>query len=82
MRSIGEGIKNGGQTSGIIPFISVADRMSIAVSQGGSLRRGSIAVYLPIWHPEIREFLQQGIPDNASLRNDLVPFKSVKKIRS
>ena len=67
VRSIGEEIKTGGQTSGIIPFISVEDRMSIAVSQGGSLRRGSIATYLPIWHPEIREFLQIRRPTGGDM---------------
>lgn len=67
LRSIGENIKSGGKTSGIIPFISVADKMSIAVSQGGSLRRGSIAAYLPIWHPEIKEFLQIRKPTGGDL---------------
>ncbi len=67
VRSIGEEIKTGGQTSGIIPFIAVEDRMSIAVSQGGSLRRGSIATYLPIWHPEIREFLQVRRPTGGDM---------------
>jgi ribonucleoside-diphosphate reductase alpha chain len=67
VRSIGEEIKTGGQTSGIIPFIAVEDKMSIAVSQGGSLRRGSIAVYLPIWHPEIREFLQIRRPTGGDM---------------
>ncbi len=67
LRSIGEEIKTGGKTSGIIPFISVADKMSIAVSQGGSLRRGSIAAYLPVWHPEIREFLQIRRPTGGDL---------------
>ena len=67
VRSIGEEIKTGGQTSGIIPFICVEDKMSIAVSQGGSLRRGSIAVYLPIWHPEIREFLQIRKPTGGDI---------------
>jgi ribonucleoside-diphosphate reductase alpha chain len=67
VRSIGEEIKAGGQTSGIIPFIAVEDKMSIAVSQGGSLRRGSIAVYLPIWHPEIREFLQIRRPTGGDM---------------
>ena len=67
LRSIGENIRSGGKTSGIVPFISVTDRMSIAVSQGGSLRRGSIAAYLPVWHPEIREFLQIRKPTGGDL---------------
>ena len=57
LRSIGEKVKQSGETSGIIPFIRVQDSLTLAISQG-SLRRGSAAVYLPIWHPEIEEFLE------------------------
>lgn len=57
LRSIGENVKRNGKTSGVIPFIRVMDSMTMAISQG-SLRRGSAAVYLPIWHPEIEEFIE------------------------
>ncbi|AKU43578.1 ribonucleotide reductase large subunit [Caulobacter phage Seuss] len=57
VRSIGEPVGNSGQTSGIIPFIRVMDSLTLAISQG-SLRRGSAAVYLDIFHPEIEEFLE------------------------
>src|ERR1700754_1634611 len=42
---------------GIIPFIRVMDSLTLAISQG-SLRRGSAPVYLPVWHPEIEEFVE------------------------
>ena len=32
------------------------DSLTLAISQG-SLRRGSAACYLPVWHPEIEEFV-------------------------
>ncbi|MBA8666529.1 ribonucleoside-diphosphate reductase subunit alpha [Holosporaceae bacterium 'Namur'] len=57
VRSIGEKVRGNGKTSGIIPFIGVQDRLTLAISQG-SLRRGSSAVYLPVWHPEIEEFIE------------------------
>lgn len=57
VRAIGEKVKGSGTTSGIIPFIRVMDSLTLAISQG-SLRRGSAAVYLDIWHPEIEEFLE------------------------
>ncbi|KJV65428.1 MULTISPECIES: ribonucleoside-diphosphate reductase subunit alpha [Ehrlichia] len=56
LRSIGEKVRGSGKTSGIIPFIVVQNALTLAISQG-SLRRGSSAVYLPVWHPEIEEFL-------------------------
>lgn len=57
VRSIGEKVRGNGKTSGIVPFIGVQDRLTLAISQG-SLRRGSSAVYLPVSHPEIEEFVE------------------------
>ncbi|QCE32139.1 ribonucleoside-diphosphate reductase subunit alpha [Acetobacteraceae bacterium] len=57
VRSIGEAIGRNGKTSGVIPFIRVMESLTLAISQG-SLRRGSAAVYLPVWHPEIEEFME------------------------
>ncbi|MFB9356207.1 ribonucleoside-diphosphate reductase subunit alpha [Sneathiella chinensis] len=57
LRSIGEGVGAVGKTSGVVPFIRVMDSLTLAISQG-SLRRGSAAVYLPVSHPEIEEFVE------------------------
>jgi len=57
LRSIGERVGANGKTSGIIPFIRVMDSLTLAISQG-SLRRGSAAIYLPVDHPEIEEFIE------------------------
>ncbi|MDR0329550.1 MAG: ribonucleoside-diphosphate reductase subunit alpha [Rickettsia sp.] len=56
IRSINEAIKGKGTSSGIIPFVKVVDSMTLAISQG-SIRRGNAAIYLPIDHPEIEEFI-------------------------
>jgi ribonucleoside-diphosphate reductase alpha chain len=61
LRSIGETVGGNGKTSGIIPFIRVMDSLTLAISQG-SLRRGSAAVYLPVDHPEIEEFMEMRRP--------------------
>jgi ribonucleoside-diphosphate reductase alpha chain len=57
LRSIGEKVGQNGKTSGVVPFIRVMDSLTLAISQG-SLRRGSAAVYLPVWHPEVEEFIE------------------------
>ncbi len=57
LRSIGEKVGENGKTSGVIPFVRVMDSLTLAISQG-SLRRGSAAVYLPVSHPEIEEFVE------------------------
>lgn len=57
LRSIGEKVGKVGETSGVVPFIRVMDSLTLAISQG-SLRRGNAAVYLPVTHPEIEEFIE------------------------
>ncbi len=66
VRSINEPVKGNGSTSGIIPFIKVQDSMTLAISQG-SLRRGSSAVYLPMDHPEIEEFIDVRRPTGGDV---------------
>tara|TARA_R110000868_G_scaffold262401_1_gene520930 strand:- start:89993 stop:91783 length:1791 start_codon:yes stop_codon:yes gene_type:complete len=61
VRSIGEKVGRVGKTSGIIPFLRVQDSLTMAISQG-SQRRGAAAVYLPVSHPEIEEFLEMRRP--------------------
>ncbi len=70
VRSIGEKVKGSGETSGIIPFVRVMDSLTLAISQG-SLRRGSAAVYLDVYHPEIEEFLEIRKPSGDFNRKSL-----------
>src|SRR6201990_907620 len=57
LRSIGEKVGMNGKTSGVVPFIRGMDSLTLAIPQA-SLRRGSAAVYLPVNHPEIEEFIE------------------------
>lgn len=66
VRSINESVHGNGKTSGIVPFLKVQDSMTLAISQG-SLRRGSSAVYLPIDHPEIEEFIDLRRPTGGDI---------------
>ena len=61
LRSLGEKAGRDGKTPGIIPFIHVQDSLTLAVNQLPS------AVYLPINHPEIEEFidLRRSSGDNS-----------------
>ena len=56
VREIGHNISRVGESSGIIPFVKVQEAITLAISQG-SVRRGNSAAYLPVWHPEIKEFI-------------------------
>ena len=70
VRGVGEKVGRAGKTSGIIPFVRVMDSLTLAISQG-SLRRGSAAVYLDVYHPEIEEFLEIRKPSGDFNRKSL-----------
>ena len=52
-----------GYSSGSVHFMQLFDTMVDVVSQG-SVRRGNMAAYLPIEHPDIMEFLDIGTEGN------------------
>lgn len=43
-------------SSGVIPFLGVSDRATYAISQA-NVRRSTEAAYLPIYHPDIKDFI-------------------------
>lgn len=58
VRAIGSHIKGtNGQSSGVVPFLNVANATAVAVNQGGK-RKGAVCAYLEIWHLDIEEFLE------------------------
>jgi len=56
IRGRGVPIKGNGYSEGIIPWARVFDITTLSVNQG-STRRGASAIYLPIDHPDIQEFI-------------------------
>jgi ribonucleoside-diphosphate reductase alpha chain len=56
VRGRGASIKGNGKSEGIIPWAKVYDTTTLSVSQG-STRRGASAIYLPIEHLDIEEFI-------------------------
>ncbi len=58
VRGMGARIKGtNGKSSGVIPFLNVADATAVAVNQGGK-RKGAVCGYLETWHMDIEEFLE------------------------
>ena len=64
VRSKGEKTSSGSETTGIIPFMKVADSQIRAFRQGKT-RQGAYATYLDISHPEILEYLRMRSSDGG-----------------
>lgn len=50
-------LSKGGRASGVISFMRVFDTSCAVIQTGGSDRRGAQIAVLPIWHPDIEEFI-------------------------
>jgi ribonucleoside-diphosphate reductase alpha chain len=57
IRGRGSKITAGGTSSGSVHFMELFDKVTSVVSQS-NVRRGSFAAYLPVDHPDIKEFLR------------------------
>lgn len=57
IRSEGEGLSGGGQSSGLMSFLKGLDRNAGAIKSGGTTRRAAKMVILDIDHPEIEDFI-------------------------
>lgn len=64
LRERGAAISDGGKSSGPVHFMHLFDTLTNVVSQS-NVRRGAMAAYLPVDHPDILEFLQIKSEGNA-----------------
>ncbi|MCF8715673.1 ribonucleoside-diphosphate reductase subunit alpha [Joostella atrarenae] len=63
LRHRGATVKNNGEASGAVHIMQLFESMVDVVSQG-SVRRGRFSPYLPVEHPDIKEFLEIGSEGN------------------
>lgn len=63
LRPRGAAISDKGSSNGPVTFMQLFNTMVDVVSQG-SVRRGNMAAYLPIEHPDVLEFLDIGTEGN------------------
>ena len=63
LRHRGADVKNNGSSSGAVHIMQLFEKMVDVVSQG-SVRRGRFSPYLPIEHPDVKEFLEIGTEGN------------------
>jgi ribonucleoside-diphosphate reductase alpha chain len=70
IRGRGTLIRGNGKSEGVIPWAKVYDSTTVSVSQG-STRRGASAVFLPVDHPDIEEFINIRRPTGDTNRRCL-----------
>lgn len=68
IRGKGEKLAGGGQSSGLISFLEVFDRGAGSIKSGGTTRRAAKMVILNADHPEIEEFIEWKVREEAKAR--------------
>ncbi len=63
LRSRGTEITDNGHSSGAVHFMQLFETLVDVVSQG-HIRRGHVSPYLPLEHPDVKEFLEIGMEGN------------------
>lgn len=89
VRGIGAHIRGtNGSSSGVVPFLKIANDTAVAVNQGGK-RKGAVCAYLETWHADIEEFLdlRKNTGDDRRRTHDMntahwVPDEFLRRVRA
>ena len=89
IRGIGAHIRGtNGSSSGVVPFLKIANDTAIAVNQGGK-RKGAVCAYLETWHIDVEEFLdlRRTTGDDRRRTHDMntahwVPDEFLRRVRA
>jgi ribonucleoside-diphosphate reductase alpha chain len=89
VRGIGAHIRGtNGLSSGVVPFLKIANDTAVAVNQGGK-RKGAVCAYLETWHIDIEEFLdlRKNTGDDRRRTHDMntanwIPDEFMRRVES
>jgi ribonucleoside-diphosphate reductase alpha chain len=69
LRGEGEPLSGGGKSSGLMSFLKIGDRAAGAIKSGGTTRRAAKMVVLDLDHPDIEEFINWKVVEEAKVAN-------------
>jgi ribonucleoside-diphosphate reductase alpha chain len=67
LRGEGEPLSGGGKSSGLMSFLKIGDRAAGAIKSGGTTRRAAKMVVLDLDHPDIEEFINWKVIEEAKV---------------
>ncbi|VAV87752.1 Ribonucleotide reductase of class II (coenzyme B12-dependent), partial [hydrothermal vent metagenome] len=79
LRGHGEPLSGGGQSSGLMSFLRVGDRAAGAVKSGGTTRRAAKMVIVDADHPDVEEFVEWKVREEAKVAALVTGSKVLKK---
>ncbi|MBL4617318.1 MAG: vitamin B12-dependent ribonucleotide reductase [Robiginitomaculum sp.] len=79
LRGNGEPLSGGGQSSGLMSFLRVGDRAAGAVKSGGTTRRAAKMVIVDADHPDVEEFIDWKVKEEAKVAALVTGSKVLKR---
>ncbi|MGE5436676.1 MAG: adenosylcobalamin-dependent ribonucleoside-diphosphate reductase, partial [Syntrophothermus sp.] len=67
IRGASEPLSGGGRSSGLMSFLKIGDRSAGAIKSGGTTRRAAKMVTLDLDHPDIEEFVNWKVTEEAKV---------------
>ena len=80
IRGKGELLSGGGQSSGLMSFLKIADTAAGAIKSGGTTRRAAKMVVLNIDHPDIEEFINWKVQEEQKVVALVTGSQITKKV--
>ncbi|MCS6984632.1 MAG: vitamin B12-dependent ribonucleotide reductase [Leptospiraceae bacterium] len=79
LRAENEPLSGGGKSSGLMSFLKIGDAAAGAIKSGGTTRRAAKMVCLDMDHPDIEEFINWKVVEEAKVASLVAGSKAIKK---
>lgn len=80
LRGENERLSGGGKSSGLMSFLKIGDTAAGAIKSGGTTRRAAKMVCLDIDHPDVEQFIDWKVTEEAKVASLVSGSKSIRRV--
>ncbi|MBV6492049.1 MAG: hypothetical protein LDLANPLL_00038 [Turneriella sp.] len=80
LRGENEKLSGGGKSSGLMSFLKIGDTAAGAIKSGGTTRRAAKMVTLDIDHPDVEEFIDWKVTEEAKVASLVAGSKAIRRV--
>jgi ribonucleoside-diphosphate reductase alpha chain len=80
LRGENERLSGGGKSSGLMSFLKIGDTAAGAIKSGGTTRRAAKMVCLDIDHPDVEQFIDWKVTEEAKVASLVAGSKAIRKV--
>ncbi|HNL55979.1 MAG TPA: vitamin B12-dependent ribonucleotide reductase, partial [Turneriella sp.] len=80
LRGENERLSGGGKSSGLMSFLKIGDTAAGAIKSGGTTRRAAKMVCLDIDHPDVEQFIDWKVTEEAKVASLVAGSKAIRRV--